>query len=280
MRDRRTYPCNGRVAAQSLRGQVDGVTFVKGHLHNIIVPMTNLLALPNGKRERQLLMGEGFLVLEMLEGFAFGQAERDGFVGYVATSALAVMPPSTHRVAAKSTHLYPSANLKDLELSQLSYGSKVSVAEDGDRFAKLANGTFIPKIHLKPVSELEIDPVSVAEIFLGTPYLWGGNSIFGIDCSGLVQVSYLTCGIACLGDSDLQQTSLGVEIPLQSPIQRGDLFFWRGHVAMASDSETIIHANAYRMAVTYEPVKPALQRIDANGDDPLLVRRRVAIGLA
>jgi cell wall-associated NlpC family hydrolase len=132
----------------------------------------------------------------------------------------------------------------------------------------------VPKPHLRPISHPFRDPVTVAQLFFGTPYLWGGNSAFGIDCSGLVQAALLACGIACPGDSDLQ-AALGNTVPDDAPMLRGDLIFWKGHVAMVVDDQTLIHANAHHMAVAYEPIDAAIARIKAQGGGTVTGRRRL-----
>ncbi|MGB1209466.1 MAG: C40 family peptidase, partial [Paracoccaceae bacterium] len=141
------------------------------------------------------------------------------------------------------------------------------------RFAQTSLG-HIPTQHLAPLPHAFPDPAAVAELFLGTPYLWGGNSRWGIDCSGLVQAAFLACGIPCPGDSDQQQAALGPRLPPQTPKQRGDLLFWRGHVAWVVDAQTLLHANAHHMAVAHEPIETAILRIAAQGDGPMTAHIR------
>jgi cell wall-associated NlpC family hydrolase len=178
------------------------------------------------------------------------------------------MPPVTHRVSAPATHVYPWADMKQPEIASLSLGARLSVTGTQGRFARLATGGFVPIQHVgdRPAS----DPVAVAERLLGTPYLWGGNSRWGIDCSGLVQAALAACGTACPGDSDLQRAAF----PPTESIQRGDLLFWPGHVAMAVSDRMMIHATAYAMAVIHEPIPDALARIDAAGEGPFLGAHR------
>ena len=134
---------------------------------------------------------------------------------------------------------------------------------------------YIPTAHLRPVDQAEGDPVAVAERFLGTPYHWGGNSGFGIDCSGLVQAACLACGIPCPGDSDLQEAALGRTLPADAVLRRGDLLFWKGHVAWVAGPDLLLHANAHHMAVALEPLLPALARIEGQGDGPVTRRARL-----
>ena len=183
-------------------------------------------------------------------------------MGYVSEVALAPPRAPTHRVAVPATHLYRDDDMKSPDLRHLSFGSLVTVEAEGRRFWETPEG-YIPKRHLRPLDRPFTDPAAVAMLHFGVPYLWGGNSVLGIDCSGLVQAALLACGMACPGDSDLQQ-ALGAEV--DGPLRRGDLVFWKGHVAMAVDEGTLIHANAHAMAVAYEPVAAAILRIEAQGD--------------
>jgi hypothetical protein len=273
MSDRRITPANGRVAHVSLRGTVAAARFVDGEKASVIAPLTDLLAAPGGARDRQLLRGDGVLVLDRHDGFAFLQSEKDGYCGYVAETALGDAIKVTHWLRAPASHLYPAPNMKLHENAPLSFGAKVAIVAEHERFFETDRGEFVPRPHLCPVGTRLADPASVAEMFLGTPYLWGGNSRAGLDCSGLVQAALLACGIACPGDSDLQQ-GIGSALSGQAELRRGDLVFWKGHVAMALDVDRLIHANAFRMAVTVEGADAALTRIAANGDGTPTAFRR------
>ena len=160
--------------------------------------------------------------------------------------------------------------MKTRERMSLSHGARVTVTGEAGRFAETPLG-FVPRVHLAPLERPEADPVAVAERFLGAPYLWGGNSAFGIDCSGLVQAALAACGIACPGDTDMQE-SLGDAA--QGAPRRGDLLFWKGHVALVRDAETLIHANAHHMAVTVEEIAAVTDRIAAAGEGPVTAHRR------
>lgn len=273
MNDRRLTPANGRVAHVSLRGKVEADEFVVGEAAAVAIPLADLLREPGGARDRQLLMGDALRVLERRGGHAFVQSAKDDYCGYVEDTALGPAIVPTHWVAAPASHLYPVADMKQRETAALSFGARVRVVGETDRFYETDKG-FLPRAHLRPVGDTFGDPAEVAVMFLGTPYLWGGNSRAGIDCSGLVQASLLACGIACPGDSDMQQT-LGRPVSDVADLRRGDLLFWKGHVAMALDQDRMIHANAFRMAVTVEGIAGAIARIGAQGDGPPLTLRRV-----
>lgn len=274
MTDPRRHPANGRVAAERLRGQVAAARFTAGDLRRITVPVADLLRAPEGARDRQLLLGEAVTVYETHAGWAFVEAARDGYVGYLPEDRLGDLPTPTHRVTARATHLYPDPDFKHRETAGLSHGSLLTVTGEDGRFARTPLG-FVPSAHLSPIGVLASDPVAVAETFLGAPYLWGGNTSFGIDCSGLVQMACLACGIACPGDSDMQEAELGTPLPEAAALQRGDLLFWASHVAWVSDPETLLHANVFRMAVAFEPLQDALSRIEAQGDGPVTSIKRL-----
>jgi len=273
MSDRRTTPNNGRVAAARLKGQLEAAAFVEGQDKQVIWPVVDLLRAPDGKRDRQLLAGQAVSVLEELDGWAFVQSALDGYVGYLPEASLGAPREATHVVCARATHIYTQADMKSAERASLSLGSRLRVLREQEGFAKVPEG-FVPLVHLRGLAP-ETDPVTVAERLIGTPYLWGGNSAFGIDCSGLVQAGCAACGIACGGDSDMQQAALGEALAADAPLMRGDLLFWKGHVAWVVDSETLLHANAHHMAVVYEPIEAAMERIDQQGDGAVTARKRL-----
>jgi len=274
MTDRRLWPTNERVACESLRGSVEGVPFSKGAARRVKRPVADLLRAPDGKRDRQLLMGEEARVLEDRDGWAFVQVAKDGYVGYVRSADLHEVDAATHVVSARSSQTYVDADFKSPDLLALSHGSHIVAKSVGDKFVETEFG-FIPVQHVKPISELSSDAISVARLYLGAPYLWGGNSVWGIDCSGLVQAACLACGQPCAGDSDLQSESLGAALALGSDFQAGDFVFWRGHVGLVTDEDSFIHANAFHMAVVEEPLRAAIHRIEAGGDGPLTAHRRM-----
>lgn len=278
--DRRLLAANGRVAHLSLRGVVKADQFVAGDWARVGVPVADLLDGPGGRRDRQVIFGERFLVLERQGGFAFGRAERDGYVGYLAKTALVADALASHWVSAPATHLYRHPDIKQGEAALLTLGARLTVAGPAlgpvaGRFVETDQGLFAIAQHLRPVGQWASDPVEVAAAFLGTPYLWGGNSRSGIDCSGLVQAAHLACGIACPGDSDLQMQGLGGEVPAGAAPQRGDLLFWNGHVALVAGPDRIIHAAGHFMAVVEEGLAEAVARILAQGGGSLVAHKRV-----
>ena len=274
MSDRRLTPANGRVAHVSLKGRVAADRYVAGAPARVAAPLADLLARPGGPRDRQVLMGERLTVLDRHAGFAFVQAEKDGYCGYLAEAVLAKDRAATHWVAAPATHLYRAPDLKTPEAALLTMGARLSVVAEHPRFLETAEGLFAPRPHLRPVGEWLADPAAVAESLLGTPYLWGGNSRSGIDCSGLVQAALLACGIPCPGDSDMQERSVGEALPAGAPLRRGDLLFWKGHVAMAVSPGRLIHANGFHMAVGHEETRDAIARIESQGEGSVTAIRR------
>ena len=272
MSDPRLTPANGRVAARELEGRVDAARFVDGEPARIVVPVADLFCAGDGsgQLDRQLLFGDSFRVLERRGGRAFGLSDRGGYVGYVAEDALGAWYEPTHRVAARSTLGFAAPDIKHPAPLRLSLGARVKVVEEIDSFVRTQDNLFIPRAHL--VAGDEPDTIAVAERLIGAPYLWGGNSADGIDCSGLVQAALLACGIPCPGDSDQQRESF----PAVRRPRRGDLIFWQGHVAMCVTSRTVIHANAHHMAVTVEPRAACVARIKASENKTILKIARPA----
>lgn len=273
--DPRLTPSNGRVAHVSLEGEVQAERFVKGRWMMVQQPMVNITDTPRGARVSQLLFGERFLALETDEGFSFGMAERDGYCGYILSGALTGAEDATHWVVSPATHLYPKHDIKTAPDVALFFGSQVRVTSERDGFHRIQTGHYIPAQHLMPIKARFSDPVGVADLFLGTPYLWGGCSRWGIDCSGLVQAALVACGIDCPRDSDQQQAALGFDVPEDEPLQRGDLVFWRGHVGFLSSDTMLLHANAHHMAVAYEPLAEAVERIAAKEFGEITAIRRL-----
>lgn len=272
--DRRSTPATARVAHISLQGQIDAPAFTEGQVMSIGLPLVDLLRAPAGARERQLHFGEAFTVIDRENGHAFGFSNKDGFCGWLPETALTGWLEPSHWVATTGTHLYPEPRVQALETAALPMGARVAVLGQVKTFAQTPSG-FIPAAHLRPIGDRLTDPVSVAEMFLNTPYLWGGNSRAGIDCSGLAQAALLACGIPCPGDSD-QQKTLGHEIAPDLPLQRGDLLFWKGHVALVCNAETLIHANGHTMSVAYEGIAACIQRVLDQDGGPVTARRRIS----
>jgi len=275
--DPRITAANQRVAHVSLEGLVPAEKYVDGRMAMVQQPIANISDAPRGGRVSQLLFGERFLVLDTVDGVAFGQALRDGQCGYMPAGALTDIVEPTHWVVAPATHLYPQPKLKAPPDVSIFFGSRVAVTHEGDDYCRIHTGHHIPTIHLVKKGGHFADPTSIADMFLGTPYLWGGNSRWGIDCSGLVQAAMLACGVACPRDSDQQEAVLGAELPEDAPLRRGDLVFWKGHVGIMSDDKMLLHANAHHMSVAYEPLEQAERRINASGGGPITSRRHVLI---
>jgi cell wall-associated NlpC family hydrolase len=236
----------------------------------ITQPVTDLCRSAAGPRDRQLLYGDAVTILNDDQGWCYVQAKKDGYCGHVPSDSLGPPASASHLVTAPATHADQRADFKSPDLCSLSHGSQVEVEAKAGKFAQTTLG-FIPLVHLAPIGTVANDPADIAALFLGTPYLWGGNSRWGIDCSGLVQAALLACGIPCPGDSD-QQHALGQ--PASAEYRRNDLLFWKGHVALVVDGKRLIHANAATMSVVYESIEEARQRISDQGDGAVTAHRR------
>jgi cell wall-associated NlpC family hydrolase len=276
--DPRRHAYRGDLAAEALRGVVAAARYAPGALRQVAHCAAPLHANPDAGSAwtTQALMGELVRVYDEQEGWAWGQLQQDSYVGYLRAAALSAgVRQLTHRVAALGTTLYPAADVKAPPLAHLSMNASVSIAAMGDPFARLAEGGFVPARHLRELGSFASDFVAVAESFRGVPYLWGGKTRQGVDCSGLLQLALQASGQACPRDSDMQ-LALGRDIPLRegfAGLARGDLVFWAGHVGIMIDAFQLLHANAYHMAVVVEPLRLAAERIAGSGVALLHIKR-------
>lgn len=271
MTDRRLTPANGRVAALYLAGRVEADRYLEGWPMRVTAEVADLRAAPDGPRDRQLLIGAAVTVFEQRAGWAFLQAS-DGYVGYVRDADLGAPLVASHFVGTIATHAYAQEDIKSDNRHSLPFGARVTVTDERRKFFETNLG-FVPKTHLREIARPFTDPATVAQLHFGVPYLWGGNSSRGIDCSGLITAALGACAMPCPADSDLQCADLGASF--EGPYARGDLVFWQGHVGMMVDADTLIHANAHHMATVYEPIERAILRIAAQGQGPVVARKRL-----
>jgi NlpC/P60 family/Bacterial dipeptidyl-peptidase Sh3 domain len=251
----------------------------EGKPATVFDPVVDMRAKPEGLLgiDTQLLLGAEITVFKEENGWALVQAKADHYVGYVRVDKL--MPngsPPTHRVIVPRTIFYAQPDMKLLSMGALSLGSLLTIKDfsetRGTRYAEIREGMAVFADHLAPVGESLSDPVTIAETLLHTPYLWGGASAFGIDCSGLVQLSFAMCGVSVLRDTDMQAATIGRPVT-KADLERGDLIFWKGHVALYRGDGTIIHANGHTMSVAIESLDDAIKRIAYLYGEPTGYRR-------
>lgn len=278
--DPRLTPARPELAAKHLEGKVTAARFVGGREYEVAEPQAPLRRAPSPEAplDTEALKGERITVYETTdEGWAWGQLASDGYVGYLPASALRLPGPApTHKVAALRTLVFPGPSSRLPPIEALPFGCRVAVARMDAPFAITVAGGHIPARHLALLDDEETDFVAVAERFLGAPYLWGGKTHLGLDCSGLLQIALTACGIPCPRDSDMQEQALGDPLPRSSDLsklERGDLLFWNGHVAIVRDETMLLHANAFHMAVAIEPTADAVMRIRAAGSEVTSMRR-------
>ncbi|REF87606.1 cell wall-associated NlpC family hydrolase [Methylovirgula ligni] len=280
-RDPRLTPARPDLAAAQLRGQVAALRFVEGRPMHLRAEIADLRRTPSLESpiDTQVLFGETVTLYDENEGWAWVQLASDGYVGYVSRDALAEGPAApTHRVTVNHTFIYPAANMKLPITGALTRGARVAVAGESGDFAQLAGGGFVFAAHLDTLASRAVDFVAVAESFVGSPYLWGGKSSLGIDCSGLVQIALAESGLAAPRDTDLQQAALGEALPVDAALghlRRGDLVFWKGHVGIMRDPEILLHANGHHMLVSFEPLAEARARILRRGAGEITAIKRI-----
>ena len=278
--DPRVTPARADLAAKELEGKVAAARYLAGQLYEVIEPQAPLRGEPSHDAPllTEALKGERVTIYEKNdEGWAWGQLVADGYVGWLSANALAPPgAPPTHKVVALRTLVFPGPSIKLAPLEALPLGARVAVARREERMAVTQSGGYLPAVHLAPIDVYETDFVAVAERFLGVPYLWGGKTVLGLDCSGLVQIALAACGVSCPRDSDMQEEALGSPVAAatdRSDLQHGDLVFWTGHVAIVRDRANFLHANAFHMAVAIEPIGDAIARIRGAGGEITSVRR-------
>jgi len=281
MDDPRLTPARPDLAAKYLEGKIEAARFVSGETFEISDAITPLLDAPSSGATllTQALKGERVTIYDRTsEGWAWGQLGRDGYVGWLPDSSLAKPGAApTHKITAIRTFAFPGPSIKLPPLTTLVMDSFLTVTREDGAFAVTREGWYLPRQHLGKLDRFEKDFVEVAERFLGTPYLWGGKSSLGIDCSGLVQMALNAAGTGCPRDSDMQQDGLGRTLdPAESKkLRRGDLIFWKGHVAIARDADSIVHANAHHMATAIENTRDAIARIKAAGSEVTSIKRLI-----
>ncbi len=279
--DPRLIPARADLAAARLRGLVDAPRYAAGEGMRIIAASAPLRRAPHAGAplETEALYGEAITVYDEQDGWAWAQLERDHYVGYLPSAALGPPAEPTHRVAALRTHAYPGPTIKAPPRMALSLGAQLTiVGREGD-FAVSQDGLYLWSRHLAEADAREPDAVAVAELFLETPYLWGGRTSEGIDCSGLVQAALMAAGVASRRDSDMQEATLGEPIAIDdpsAPLARGDLVFWKGHVGITRDPVTLLHANGWHMKTVSEPLAQARHRIAAHGGGQVTSIRRLS----
>lgn len=282
--DRRTHAFRPDLAASELIGIVEAPRYVEGLAARVAFAVAPLRKEPDHRAmlETEALYGERLRVLDRARGWAWVQLDADRYVGYMPEEAISEsLFAATHRVQALATFIYPVADIKAPPLLTLPMEAAVVVANEGARFAELGTGGFVVSRHLRPLSRPALDFVDVAERFIGVPYLWGGKTRVGLDCSGLLQVAMAAAGLAAPRDSDMQEKMLGENVLVPEScdgLERGDLVFWPGHAGVMVDGVMLLHANAHHMAVAVEPLKTAADRIQQTGSRISAVKRLTALG--
>jgi cell wall-associated NlpC family hydrolase len=281
--DRRIVAARADLAARGLEGVVEAPRYVDGTATRVVASRASMRGRPDAAASMtsELVLGEDFTVYELADGWAWGQAAHDDYVGYVDAAALAPAsgPAPTHRLVARQSHLYPGGDLKRPPRLELPMGARLSVHETRGRWAHVGDDFWVPLPHVAPLDARAPDHVASALSLVGAPYLWGGRTPFGLDCSGLVQLVLALAGVRAPRDSDQQAAGLGMAVPDGEALRRGDLVFFPGHVSIMVDAETTVHANAFAMAVSVEPLADLVARVAAEiGPDrvPVTARRRLA----
>lgn len=283
-RDVRLLPAREDMAAEELEGILPAPRYVRGEARAVIEPAVRLYREPaeGGAILSELLTGESFRVYDEADGWAWGQAATDGYVGYLNSGGLGSSEgfSATHRVARASTLVFPAASLKTTPVGWLPFGARISVGDTGDdgRFARVPGLGWVVAAHCRPLEEREADPVAAARRFMDAPYLWGGRTVRGLDCSALMQLAFDAAGVVLPRDTDQQERWMAGKIDPEGPLARGDVVFFDGHVGIMEDSERLLHANAHHMAVVSEPLQNVVARLGGSEAKPVTSVARLTLG--
>jgi cell wall-associated NlpC family hydrolase len=276
--DKRLHAFRHDLADARLKGSIDVEHYVEGKSMEVIAPVATMHREPSisAAQITQALFGEKIMAFEDKEEWVWCQLERDGYVGYISkASASKDVTNPTHRVAVPSTYMYLQPDIKSQPAVALPMNARLEIIESNEKFSKLSNGKYVFTRHIKPLSEVETDFVSVAEMFCDVPYYWGGKTAQGLDCSGLVQTSLEACGMFSPRDTDMQETQLGQNLLINDldGLRRGDLVFWKGHVGIMTDQKTLLHANGYHMMTVKEPLAEVVSRIASTDGQVTSIKR-------
>nr|WP_200957556.1 C40 family peptidase [Methylobacterium sp. Leaf94] len=275
--DARLVPARPEIADVRLRGHVAAERYVVGETRAVVVPSAPLRRMPrfDAGLETEAVMGDAVTAYGAEEGFVFVQFAHDGYVGYLPEAALGPAQAPTHRITALRSFLYPGPDLKQPASGWLTLGARLRPTETRGDYLRIASG-YVFAGHCAPLDAVEPDYAATAERLVGTPYLWGGRTSLGLDCSGLVQLCLAQAGILAPRDADQQERGLGEALPPDfEGLRRGDLVFWRGHVGLMLDAARLIHANGHHMAVAVEPLAEAVARIREKSFGPVTSLRRL-----
>ncbi|MEJ2125082.1 MAG: NlpC/P60 family protein [Alphaproteobacteria bacterium] len=272
------------LADATLKDKVKAQRYVQGELRQVVAATAPLRVMPrfDAPMATEALCGELATVFDVTNGWAWAQLANDNYVGYMPVDCIStIIDEPTHWVSARATFVYPAPDLKRPPIMRLSLNSRLAVIGKEGRFFELSRGGYIFNEHIHPFEEKGKDFVRIAERLIGAPYLWGGRSSVGIDCSGLVQIALEGMGSKCPRDSDMQEAELGEAVanPDLNKIKRGDLVFWRGHVGIVQSNEWMIHASGHQMEVVVEPVRRAVERIATTHGNFTSLRRIPGLNL-